>query len=250
MQGGSKGKVIATAQGGGGTAISSTRRGRPSRARSRSGDLELSRELHDHVSQTLNLLLLEMEVFKIEQVGRAGVLRELDRIQGSIRSVLANVREIVHEIRMDETTAEDMRRSLKALAERLGTSGGVAVTVSVANDWPSDLQPRAVIDLVRILEEAAHNSVIHGAPSKVWIELSVTQEHLTASVRDDGRGMIGGIASPGLGIRGMRERAGLLGGALKIQSEIGKGTETVVEIPRLRAEPAVTSAPLAEVHTA
>lgn len=199
-------------------------------------DLELSRELHDSVSQTLNLLLLEMEVFKGEQVGRAGVLRELDRIQGSIRSVLSNVREIVHDIRMDKATAEDMRRSLKGLAERLAGSAAVTVNVSVSQDWPSDLEPRATLDLVRILEEAAHNSVIHGAPSTVWIELNVTSEHLMASVRDDGRGMRGGIMSPGLGIRGMRERAGLLGGALKINSEVGRGTETVVEIPLLRVK--------------
>lgn len=207
--------------------------------------MELSRELHDHVSQTLNLLLLEMEVFKAEQVGRAGVLRELDRIQTSIRSVLANVRDIVHDIRMDETNADDMLRSLTVLGERLESSAGVNVNVSVAQDWPRDLRPRAAVNLLRIVEEAAHNSVIHGAPSQVWIDLKVTPEALTVSVRDDGRGMIGGVASPGLGIRGMRERAGLLGGALKIDSEVGKGTETVLEIPRLRAQPAPANAPQA-----
>jgi two-component system sensor histidine kinase UhpB len=205
-------------------------------------ELELSRELHDSVSQTLNLLLLELETFKAEQVGRAGVLRELDRIQGSIRRVVANVREIVHDIRLDQTTAADMRRSLKTLAERLAEAAGVVVTVSVAPDWPSDLDPRAVNDLIRIMEEAAHNSVIHGAPTSIRIDLNASPDYLTASVRDDGRGMTGGVASPGLGIRGMRERAGLLGGALKIQSEIGKGTSTVVEIPRLRAEPEVVEA--------
>jgi two-component system sensor histidine kinase UhpB len=212
--------------------------------------MELSRELHDHVSQTLNLLLLEMEIFKAEQVGRAGVLRELDRIQTSIRSVLANVREIVHDIRMDETSAEDMHRSLNFLAERLESSAGVNVNVSVAGDWPGDIRPRAAVNMLRIVEEAAHNSVIHGAPSQVWIELNVSPEQLTVSIRDDGRGMIGGIASPGLGIRGMRERAGLLGGALKIDSEMGKGTRTVLEIPRLRAEPVPAPPALADAHTA
>ena len=179
-----------------------------------------------------------MESFKAEKVGRVGVLRELDHIQASIRTVLSNVREILHEIRMDETSVEDMRRSLNVLSSRLETSAGVIVNISVANDWPTDLHPHAVTDLVRIVEEAAHNSVIHGAPSQIWIDLDVTPEYLTASVRDDGRGKVGGVARPGLGIRGMRERAGLLGGALRIDSEIGKGTRTVVEIPRLWPHPA------------
>jgi signal transduction histidine kinase len=173
-----------------------------------------------------------MEMFKAEQVGRAGVLRELDRMQSSIRRVLANVRGILHEVRQDTATAEDLRPSLKALAERLAASCSAVVTVSVAQDWPDDLHPATLVDLIRILEEAAHNSAIHGAPSAIWIELTATPDVVTAAVRDDGRGMISGLTSPGLGIRGMRERASLLGGTLRITSEIGKGTETVLEIPR------------------
>ena len=213
------------------TANSFRPRRRSVRARPRQ-DGDLSREIHDHVSQTLNLLLLEMELFKADQVGRAGVLREVDRMQASVRQVLANVRGILHEVRHDTATIDDLRPSLKALAERLAASCGAVVTVSVAQDWPDELHPAAAVDLIRILEEAAHNSAIHGAPSAIWIELSASAEYMTATVRDDGRGMISGLTSPGLGIRGMRERANLLGGTLKITSEIGKGTQTSLEIPR------------------
>jgi signal transduction histidine kinase len=215
-----------------GSAVRNIRsRRRSYRTKSRN-DIDLSRELHDHISQTLNLLLLEMELFKAEQVGRAGVLREVDRMQASIRRVLANVRGILHDVRKDTATLDDLRPSLQALAERLAASCTAVVTVSVAQDWPDELHPAAAVDLIRILEEAAHNSAIHGAPSAIWIELKATPEVLVASVRDDGRGMISGVTSPGLGIRGMRERASLLGGALRIKSEVGKGTETVLEIPR------------------
>ena len=63
----------------GGTANAFRPRRRSLRPRP-SQEIDLSRELHDHVSQTLNLLLLEMELFKADQVGRAGVLREVDRM--------------------------------------------------------------------------------------------------------------------------------------------------------------------------
>ena len=233
----------------GGTVSSIRQRRRPIRSRPR-GDVDLSRELHDHISQTLNLLLLEMEMFKADQVGREGVLRELDRMQGSIRGVLANVRGILHDIRKDTATVEDLRPSLQALAARLASSCGAVVSVSVAQDWPDDLHPSAVVDLIRILEEAAHNSAIHGAPATIWIELTVKEHFLIASVRDDGRGMVGGLTSPGLGIRGMHERAGLLGGTLRISSELGKGTHTVVEIPRPEPVPAPAAFAIAQAETA
>jgi two-component system, NarL family, sensor histidine kinase UhpB len=239
--------MISTVEGGG-TATAIRQRRRVLRSRPR-GDVDLSRDLHDHLSQTLNLLILEMELFKAEQVGREGVLKELDRIQGSIRRVLANVRGILHEARQDLATGDDLRPALKGLAERLSASCGAVVTVSVAQDWPNDLHPAGLVDLIRILEEAAHNSAIHGAPSTIRIELSATPDMLTASVHDDGRGMIGGLSSPGLGIRGMRERASLLGGTLKITSEIGKGTGTVLEIRR-SAAPGALPFGLARVESA
>src|SRR2546422_10756818 len=89
-------------------------RRRPIRSGAR-GDIDLSRELHDHISQTLNLLLLEMEIFKADQVGREGVLRELDRMQTSIRAVLANVRGILHDIRHATVRSEAMRTSFQGL---------------------------------------------------------------------------------------------------------------------------------------
>ncbi len=233
----------------GGSVNSIRQRRRPIRSRVR-GDTDLSRELHDHISQTLNLLLLEMEIFKADQVGREGVLRELDRMQGSIRGVLANVRGILHDIRKDTATAEDLRPSLQGLATRLASSCGAVVSVSVAQDWPDDLHPSAVVDLIRILEEAAHNSAIHGAPTTIWIDLSVKELILTASVRDDGRGMIGGLTSPGLGIRGMHERANLLGGTLRISSELGKGTQTVLEMPRPESVRATAPFVIAHAETA
>ena len=199
--------------------------------RAANGDAELSRQLHDHVSQTLNILLLEMESFKADQVGREGVLRELDRMQASIRSVLANVRGILHDMRKDEMSTADLRDGLQRLAERLGLSGGTVVTVSIAENWPDDLRTGDVVDVIRIVEEAAHNALIHAAASKIDIELTGDERGLVVVVRDDGRGTVSGVTSPGLGIRGMRERAALLGGTLELKSEMRGGTEVRLVLP-------------------
>jgi signal transduction histidine kinase len=68
----------------------------------------------------------------------------------------------------------------------------------------------------------------------VVIEVRANNGALAMSVADNGRGFAPEALATKqcFGIRGMRERASLLGGVLKITSEIGKGTETVLEIPR------------------
>src|SRR5437867_3880892 len=120
-------------------------RRRPIRSGAR-GDIDLSRELHDHISQTLNLLLLEMEIFKADQVGREGVLRELDRMQTSIRGVLANVRGILHDIRKDTATAEDLRPSLQGLATRLATTAERSEEHTSELQSPYDLVCRLLLE--------------------------------------------------------------------------------------------------------
>ena len=107
-------------------------------------------------------------------------------------------------------------------------------------------QSKHALEFVRQFDALERPIASRAAPTTIWIDLSVKDLILTASVRDDGRGMIGGLTSPGLGIRGMHERANLLGGTLRISSELGKGTQTVLEMPR--SEPVRATAPFVIAH--
>ncbi|HZU34957.1 MAG TPA: sensor histidine kinase, partial [Gemmataceae bacterium] len=87
-------------------------------------------------------------------------------------------------------------------------------------------------NVFRIVQEALTNVAKHSRATEVQIELHVTADQVTLSVRDDGVGFApAALDGRRLGMLGMRERAELLDGSFSVRSAPGKGTQLAVNIP-------------------
>ncbi|MFZ5879269.1 MAG: sensor histidine kinase, partial [Chloroflexota bacterium] len=86
------------------------------------------------------------------------------------------------------------------------------------------LPPAIEQDLYRVAQEAIQNAARHAKAKTVSVTLTQTSGRLTLTVQDDGRGFDVGAPSAGYGLRGMRERAEMLGGSLNVTSAVGQGT--------------------------
>jgi signal transduction histidine kinase len=86
--------------------------------------------------------------------------------------------------------------------------------------------------LYRIAQEALTNVAKHARAQHVSVVVTRRHGSVTILVEDDGRGFgARGGEDDGLGLVGMRERVGLLGGRLAIESTEGSGTTIVAEVP-------------------
>ena len=87
----------------------------------------------------------------------------------------------------------------------------------------------------RIAQETLENVVRHAAPSTIGVELREAEHALVLRIEDDGQGIaadsVEEAAEGRLGIRGMQERAHLIGGALDISSASGSGTCITLTVP-------------------
>ena len=85
----------------------------------------------------------------------------------------------------------------------------------------------------RIAQETFTNAARHSTATRVDVSLVAEDGLLSLSVADNGRGFDTKnlLDSRGLGVAGMRERAALVGGALEIHSQSGKGTRVVLHVP-------------------
>jgi signal transduction histidine kinase len=94
--------------------------------------------------------------------------------------------------------------------------------------------------LFRILQEALTNVIKHAQASNVKIFLTYAPNEILARVSDDGHGFnLGMVESTGRiswGLKGMEERANLLGGKLKVYSTPGEGTTVEVSVPYSQEE--------------
>jgi len=198
----------------------------------------LARELHDSVVQTLASMLIELENFRVEQHGRAGALTQIDHLEQSTRKALAELRALLGELRVRGQEEDDLVQLIRrGMLERKGRRGSVEFGLQVARDWPERMSARAAMELHRIVSEAIDNAIRHGSARKVDVTLSVAAggDLAVLTISDDGSGISTQRSAgrrPAFGILGMRERAGLLGGQVSLETgPTGKGTTVQVTVP-------------------
>jgi signal transduction histidine kinase len=193
----------------------------------------LARELHDSVAQTLTTMIIEMEQAKADQAGRRAALESLDSLQASARKVLSNLRQTMLTLRGEPTLAPKLDESLQELLDRFHAETGIETRLLGGDTWPSPLSMHAWINLCRIVEEALHNVRLHSGAQLVLVSLSRDDGVARLYIRDDGGGRKESDRSAwrGLGTLGMKERAMLLGGELRVESGFGDGTAIEVRLP-------------------
>jgi two-component system sensor histidine kinase DegS len=182
-------------------------------------------------------MLIELENFREDQYGRAGVLRQVDMLEQSTRKALGDLRRLLVDLRAREFGEEDLVKLIKrALLERQGHSRSVTFGLRVVPEWPERIPASSAIEIFRLVTEAVDNSIRHSAAKRIDVVLSFDDHGAVVTITDDGRGLpeIGDPNQPpGLGIQGMTERAFLLGGQVSLQGgPRGRGTCVRLTVPR------------------
>jgi signal transduction histidine kinase len=105
---------------------------------------------------------------------------------------------------------------------------------------PRSLHPILRDEVYRVVAEALRNAFRHARARKIEVEIRYGEQEFKLQVRDDGTGIdpsvLSGDGREGhYGLHGMHERAKIVGGKLKVWSELDSGTEVELSIPALRA---------------
>ncbi|HLF00661.1 MAG TPA: ATP-binding protein, partial [Anaerolineales bacterium] len=154
-------------------------------------------------------------------------LRLVDETVGLIRNVMA-------ELRPPMLDDYGLPPTLRWLGEQFQNRTGVAVVVSAPNS-ENRLPAAAETALFRIAQEALNNTGKHAHATHVDIVLEAVRSLTRLTIADDGAGFDPAALQPRSDVHGwgtihMRERAEAVGGRLRIESSVGKGTRVVVEV--------------------
>lgn len=187
----------------------------------------IARELHDEVGQTLTGLILQVE-------GLAAAIPDelrpqLDEMRETARHGTEEVRRIVRQLRPEALEELGLQSALAALATAFGEQARIGLDRRLEPGLPLSKEQELVV--YRVAQEALTNVVRHADASHVVLDLRFNDEHTVLSVRDDGRGLAPGSLRSSNGIRGMRERAMLIGADISIASPPGGGTEVRLCVP-------------------
>jgi len=190
--------------------------------------LRIAQELHDQVGQELTAVLLGLA--RIEARVPGELRADVAEIQSAVRGSLEDVRRIAIELRPEALDDLGLESALAVLSERFAERSGLAVRQQVDDDLP-DLSPDEELVLYRVAQEALTNVARHSRATEAGLALARERGALTLTVTDDGDGLPAGH-TPGAGIRGMRERAALIGATLSIDGNpAGNGCRVRLEVP-------------------
>ncbi|MEU6546240.1 sensor histidine kinase [Streptomyces sp. NPDC046859] len=186
----------------------------------------IAQELHDEVGQSMTAVLLVLKR-AADEAGEP-LRGELRQAQEITRESLDEVRRLVRRLRPGVLEDLGLVSALTSLTTEFATHTGLRVARRFDTDLPA-LDPETELVLYRVAQEALTNAARHAGAGELEMSLRHTGDTVTLSVTDDGRGT--GFAREGAGIRGMRERALLVGAALDITSEPRAGTQVRLAVP-------------------
>jgi two-component system sensor histidine kinase UhpB len=187
-------------------------------------------ELHDEVGQGLTALLLQLK--NIQADAPEALEPDLLEAQRIARTNLDEVRRIARQLRPGALDDLGLPYALAALVDVFARSTDLTIKERIETELPS-LPPEVELAAYRIAQESFTNVARHAGATRVEVSLKVVGGSLLRlCVRDNGCGL-GDAATVegGGGIRGMRERAMLVGGTLSAASPPGGGFEVVFEAP-------------------
>jgi two-component system sensor histidine kinase UhpB len=190
--------------------------------------LRVARELHDEVGQSLTAAMIRAEhSLETSSSSSDDGLRE---VVETLRESLDDVRRIARELRPEALDDLGLINALIALCSRVGDQGSLAVHRKFPGKLPP-LSPETELVVYRVAQEGLTNALRHADASQATLSLEVVESQLRLSVIDDGVGMPTTLPPDTVGLAGMRERALLIGGQLKIDSRPGVGTELGLTVP-------------------
>ncbi|MBI4609184.1 MAG: PAS domain S-box protein [Candidatus Rokubacteria bacterium] len=192
----------------------------------------LAHALHDEAGQLLVSVYLALEEIGRELPARArGRLQEVTALLDQIEEQL---RRLSHELRPTILDDLGLVPAVEFLAGRVAKRSGLRI--GVEGSTGGRLPPLMETALYRSVQEALANVARHAQATRVRVHLRREARAIRCSVRDDGVGFdVGTVLARrgdrGLGLVGIRERAGALGGTLEVISAPGRGTELLITIP-------------------
>jgi len=180
--------------------------------------------LHDEVGQVLTGVLLQLE----------GEARS-EETKAAVRQALEEVRRIARELRPEMLDELGLVSALTELSRKFAASS-LRIERRFADDLPP-LSDEAELTVYRVAQESLTNVARHAQASRVEVALERGAGSVVLRVVDDGRGMdeAAAAANGHGGLRGMRERAVLVGGALAVKRGREGGVEVRLEVPAGRA---------------
>jgi len=179
-------------------------------------------ELHDSLGQNLVIIRNRALLGISKENDGTSMLEQLKEISEASAAALQETREIAHTLHPYQIEALGLTTALRTLIDKVENASGINFATDI-NESASDVPHETAIAIYRITQEWLTNIVKHSSAKEVSLKLAVDTSQLILTIRDNGVGFDPATVKLGLGMRGMEERARMVGGSVDVSSSPGNG---------------------------
>jgi signal transduction histidine kinase len=199
----------------------------------------IARDLHDGFIQSLAGIDLRVEACrKLVDRDPSRIPRQLEDLHQMVERGYREVRHYLTVLRSASRKADDLCATLDQLAAEFSIREHLRVELALPAEDPG-LPATMVYELGQIVREALRNAVRHGRATEAVVEVVVYATYCHVTVRDNGRGFqnvrdmvdADGYLTAAAAPWSIRDRAAVLGGALRIRTRAGDGVEVQLRVP-------------------
>ena len=200
----------------------------------------IARELHDQMGQNLTALNFGLRSLSERGTSTDSIPALVHPLQELAAQTARDLHRIALELRPSALDDLGLVKALRHLVEMWARHRQIESDFEPGNYHPAGVTSEIETTLYRVIQEALNNVAKHSGAAHVSVVLSRSADQVQAIIEDDGCGFDVGtkFQSPDgaghLGLVGMRERLGEIGGQLQLESTSGEGTTLIVRIPIVR----------------
>ncbi|NDJ53013.1 MAG: sensor histidine kinase, partial [Chloroflexi bacterium] len=195
----------------------------------------MARDLHDTLAHSLTAVAVQLEAARAlwdESPEEARAM--LDQSLATTRQGLKETRRAIQDLRASPLEDLGLTLAIRQLAETTATRAGLDLTLDVDEQQIVGLSPYIEQGFYRIADEILANVERHAMARSIDVSFHEAEGMLDLTVKDDGRGFDPQMTMPSghFGLKGMHERAAMIGGKLEISSDQGEGTSVRLRVRR------------------
>jgi signal transduction histidine kinase len=197
-----------------------------------------ARELHDGAVQSLIAVEMQVDVLRRQAEANRPIDGELGRIQSLLREEVLKLRELMQQMKAIDVDSQRLLGVLKDTVERFQRETGISARFITDLD-ELDMPQRICREFLRIVQEGLVNVRKHSGARHALIRLASTGDKWSLTMEDDGKGFsftgrytTEQMDEAGKGPMIIRERVGLIGGELTVESNPGQGTRLEITVPK------------------
>ncbi len=192
----------------------------------------LAKDLHDGLGGMLSGIKYSLNTMKGNLIMTPENAQDFERSIDMLDSSIKEMRRVAHNMMPEILVKYGLNTALKAFCNEIDRSGVVRINYQSIGMNDSGVEQTTAVTVYRIVQELVNNAVKHATASQVLVQLQLSEQLLSVTVEDDGKGFDTTLLqnAGGIGWSNIRNRVDFLKGKIDLQAAPGKGTSVLIEI--------------------